>query len=142
MAGEVIYLTVDQIIRFHDLALELGGSEGLRSEQSLASSVFQPQQSAFGEDAYQSIPEKAAAYAYCIVMNHPFVDGNKRTAALTMLTFLDLNGYLFVEDEQQIENMFVDVAAGTVDQGEFFGWVVNHARAIDTVADPTSGRPR
>jgi death-on-curing protein len=129
MADDVIYLTVDQVTRFHALVLaELGGSEGIRSEQMLASSVFQPQQSAFGEDAYASIAEKAAAYAFSIVRNHPFFDGNKRTAALAMFTFLDVNGHEFVEDEDEIEGMFVDLAAGVIDQGEFFGWVVNHVR--------------
>jgi death-on-curing protein len=105
MADDVLYLTIDQVKRFHALVLELGGSDGIRSEQMLASSVFQPQQSAFGEDAYPTVPEKAAAYA-----------------------FLDLNCYDFSDDEHAIEDMFVAVAAGTVDQSEFFGWVVNHCR--------------
>lgn len=58
MADDVVYLTIDQVKRFHALVLELGGTEGIRSEQMLASSVFQPQQSAFAEDAYATIPEK------------------------------------------------------------------------------------
>jgi death-on-curing protein len=135
MTDDVTYLTVDHVKRIHALILELGGADGIRSHQMLASSVFQPRQSAFGEDAYPTIPEKAAAYAFCIVQNHPFVDGNKRTAELTMLTFLDVNGYEFVDDETAIENAFVDLAAGVVDQGEFFGWVVNHAR-VKTATSP------
>jgi len=85
-------------MRFHALVRELGGSDGVRSEQMLASSVFQAQQSAFGEDAYATVPEKAAAYAFFLIQNHPFIDANKRTAELTMMAFFDLNGYKFVED--------------------------------------------
>lgn len=69
-----IFLAVDLVRWYHDEALGFGGAVGLRSEQLLASAVFQPQQSAFGEDAYPTIAEKAAAYGYFIVENHPFVD--------------------------------------------------------------------
>ena len=88
----IIYLTVDQLKDLHTQALTLGGVDGLRSEHLLASAVFQPQQSAFGEDAYATIPEKAAAYGFFIAENQPFLDGNKRTGELALVTFLDLNG--------------------------------------------------
>jgi death-on-curing protein len=124
----VEYLTIDQVVALHAEALTLGGVEGLRSEQLLASAVFQPQQSAFGEDAYPTIPEKAAAYGYFLTENHPFIDGNKRTAAFALLVFLDANGYELVEENAVIEQMFVDLAAKVIGQSEFFGWVCNHVR--------------
>jgi death-on-curing protein len=128
-----IYLTVDEVVAFHAEVLALyGGAEGLRSYHLLASAVMQVQQSAFGEDAYPTIPEKAAAYGFCIAQNQPFIDGNKRTAMLTMVSFLDLNGYQLIEDDDAIAQMFEDVGAGIIDQGEFFGWVVNHARPAPT----------
>lgn len=123
-----IYLTIDQVLEFHNMVLELGGLSGIRSMHMLASAVMQPQQSAFEEDAYQTVADKAAAYGFFIAQNHPFVDGNKRTAELAMTTFLDLNGYELVEDEDLLAQMFEDVARGVVDQSEFFGWVVNHVR--------------
>lgn len=62
---DVIYLTVDQVVEIHDEAVrEFGGMDGLRSLDLLESAVYQPQQSAFGDDAYPSIASKAAAYAY------------------------------------------------------------------------------
>src|SRR5919108_1727717 len=127
----IVYLTVDQVLALHAEALTLGGAEGLRSEHLLAAAVFQPQQSAFGADAYPSLPEKAAAYGYFLTANHPFVDGNKRTAELAVVTFLHLNGYELVDDEDAIAKMFKDIASGIVEQGEFFGWVCNHVRPID-----------
>lgn len=123
-----IYLTIDHVLELHQMILELGGIEGVRSMQLLASAVLQPQQSAFGDDAYESVAERAAAYGYFITQNHPFLDGNKRTGAAAMLTFLDMNGYELVEDDDAIAQMFEDVAASVVEQGEFFGWVVNHTR--------------
>ena len=88
-------LSVDDIIALHEEALTLGngGSEGIRSYHQLASATLQPYQTVFGEDAYPSIPEKAAAHAYFLAESQPFVDGNKRTAALAMTVFLDLNDY-------------------------------------------------
>jgi hypothetical protein len=88
MTCDVTYLTVDQVQRYHALVLEDGGAEGVRSEQMLASPVLRPQQSAFGEDAYLSIAEKAAATPFFLIQNHPFIDANKRTAALSMRPFL------------------------------------------------------
>ena len=90
--------------------------------------VFQPQQSAFEEDAYATIPEKAAAYGFSLAENQPFIEGNKRTAALTMLAFLKLNGYEFDQTNKEIEDMFVSLGAEHIGQGEFTGWVCNHAR--------------
>jgi hypothetical protein len=73
----------------HEIALEYGGGlNGIRSQQTLASAIGQAEASAFGEDAYPTIPEKAAAYGFFIAEGQPVVDGNKRTALLAMETFL------------------------------------------------------
>jgi death-on-curing protein len=123
-----IYLTIDHVLELHRMVMELGGLDGVRSTHSLAAAVMQPQQSAFGEDAYPTLGETAAAYAFFIVQNHPFIDGNKRTGEMAMVTFLDLNGYELDDDEDAIAQMLEDIASGVVDQSEFFGWVVNHTR--------------
>jgi death on curing protein len=128
-ADPVLYLTLDQVIALHDAAVaEFGGLGGIRSPQQLAAAVAQPQQSAFGEDAYATIPEKAAAYGYFIAEAQAFIDGNKRTGALAMETFLQLNGFELQEDDDGIAQMFEDLGAKAIGQGEFFGWVCNHAR--------------
>lgn len=124
----VTYLTIDQVKELHVRTLEFGGLDGVRSEQLLASAVFQAQQSAFGVDAYPSVPEKAAAYGFFLTENHPFIDANKRTAAAAMEVFLEVNGYEFIATDDDAAQMFEDLAAGIVDQGEFFGWVANHSR--------------
>jgi death on curing protein len=124
----VVYLTADQIMDLHSEALTLGGVDGLRSSHLLYSAVAQPEQSAFGEDAHATVPDKAAAYGYFLVMNHPFVDGNKRTGEAAMLVFLELNGFDFTTDQDQIADMFERLAAGDTSQDEFFAWVRDTAR--------------
>jgi death on curing protein len=134
---EILYLTADQVKWMHDeLIREFGGLEGVRSEHLLASAVFQPRQSAFGEDAYDTIADKAAAYGFCIAEDQPFIDGNKRTAATAMLTFLAINGYNLFQTDDEIAVMFEDVGKHIIDQGEFFGWVANHARPAKVVQMP------
>jgi death on curing protein len=128
---EVVSLSVDDLIALHEHALTLGdgGSEGIRSYHQLASAAMQPYQSVFGEDAYPTVPEKAAAHAFFLAESQPFVDGNKRTAALALTVFLDLNGYELLEAEDtELADMLIDLGRGVVEQGEFFGWVLNHSR--------------
>lgn len=123
-----VYIGIDEVVDIHATVIELGGRDGVLSHHALAAAVMQPQQSAFGEDAYPTLAEKAAAYGFFLTQAHAFIDGNKRTAHVTMINFLDLNGYEMIEEEDAIAQMFEDVAAGVVEQGEFFGWVVNHAK--------------
>jgi death-on-curing protein len=127
---EVVYLTADQVKALHKRALEsYGGLEGIRTEQQLYSAIAQPEQSVFGEDAYPTIAEKAAAYGFFIAENQPFIDGNKRTAAAALATFLDLNGYELLEtSDTELAETFEDLGRKKIGQGEFFGWVVNHSR--------------
>ena len=127
---EVIYLTVEIVHSFHVRALkEHGGIAGLRSEELLESAVFQPQQSAFGEDAYPTIASKAAAYGFFLAQNQPFLDGNKRTAAASLLAFLYLNGYALNQTDDQICEAFIGLATKELSQADFFAWIEHHAGA-------------
>lgn len=116
----------------HAIALELdGGLDGIRSTHQLAAAVHQPQQTAFGEDIYPGIAEKAAAYGYFLAQNQPFIDGNKRTAALMLLGFLDVNGYVLDQSDDHIADMFIGLGERTIDRAQFFAWVVRHTRPQD-----------
>lgn len=103
------------------------GREGLGSYESLSSAVQQPRVTFDGKDLYETIPEKAAAYGFGIAESQSFNDGNKRTAVIAMLAFLDLNGFEFYQSDEEMEHMFVALGSGTIDRDEFTGWVVNHA---------------
>lgn len=138
---DVLYITIDQVIEFHHEGLEqFGGLDGIRSRHDLAAAVMQPQQSAFAEDAYATIPEKAAAYGFFIAEAQAFLEGNKRAAAVTMLTFLFINGYELRQTDDEIAQMFEDVGSRVIGQGEFFGWVCNHSRPLSNILKmPSSG---
>ena len=126
---DVLYLTVDHVIDLHAEAIDqFGGADGLRSQDLLESAVFQPQQSAFGEDAYPDVASKAAAYAYGLARNHAFVDGNKRTAAAAMLTFLYLNALELNRSDNEIEEALVCVSANEMSKEDFFRWVLAAVR--------------
>jgi death-on-curing protein len=117
----VRYLTIDQVIEFHGEALrEFGGLDGFRSAHQLSSAVLMPQQSAFGQDAYAGIPEKAAAYGFFIAEAQAFIDGNKRTAAIAMEAFLILNGYELRMTDDEIAELFEKLGSDQIGQGEFF----------------------
>jgi death on curing protein len=125
----IVHLTADQVLDLHAEALTFGGRAGVRSVHLLHSAIGQVEQTVFGEDAYPTVPEKAAAYAYFLARNHPFVDGNKRTAEAAMLVFLELNGFDFVEDQDAIAEMFERLGANDVDQEQFFDWIRERTRA-------------
>ena len=103
--AEVVEIQKDQIKRY-------GGDPGVRDIRLLESAVFQAQAS-FGEQwLHKDIFEMAAAYAYHICQNHPFVDANKRTALAAALMFLELNGISLLDPKGQLADAMFKVAKG------------------------------
>ena len=87
----------------------------LRDFGLLESAVMRPQSSAFGDDAYPTIHEKAGALLHALARNHPFVDGNKRTAWAATHVFYLINGYAVIVDDGDVVALVVDVAEGQLD---------------------------
>ncbi|MBI3804969.1 MAG: type II toxin-antitoxin system death-on-curing family toxin [Nitrospirae bacterium] len=121
---EILFLTVDQVIEVHaDLIEEFGGSHGIRDLGLLQSAIAMPQAGFGDEYLHSNLFEMAAAYLFHLVQNHPFIDGNKRTAALSAFTFLKLNGHALKADEFSFEGIILDVAQGKIGKAavaEFF----------------------
>ena len=89
----IIYLTLEEVLIIHEDQIErYGGSSGLRDITLLESAVYRPQTLFAGRDLYISHFEKAAALLHSLVMNHAFIDGNKRTGTASILVFLESNG--------------------------------------------------
>jgi death-on-curing protein len=87
------YLTLVEVLNLHRQIIEQsGGALGIRDLGALQSALAQPRMTFSGEDLYSTLVDKAAALGFSIIMNHPFVDGNKRTGHAAMETFLVLNG--------------------------------------------------
>lgn len=89
----MIYLSFEDVVDLHDALINrFGGLSGIREKGLLESSLAMPMMAVFGEELYKSIYDKAACYLFSIVKNHPFLDGNKRTASSVALVFLRING--------------------------------------------------
>lgn len=120
--SEPRWITKAQVIRMHAEQLAVfGGPAGLRDEGMLESALGRPQNKwAFGETDYAAL---AAAYAFGIARNHPFVDGNKRAAFMAMMTFLRKNGIAFAPDPAQATVAIQGLAAGEIEEEGLARWI-------------------
>ena len=116
-----IWLLEDVILALHDEQLaEHGGIAGLREPGLLRSALAQPENLvAYGEPDAASL---AASYAYGIARNHPFADGNKRTAAVAALLFLAINGIQWTISEPELVVLTLALAAGELSEAEVAAW--------------------
>ncbi len=113
------HLTVEIVREIHAEAIgRFGGSDGVREMALLESAVAAPQASVGGQSPYQDIAEVATAYLFYVCKNHPFVDGNKRTALGACLIFLRLNGIEPKTDGPAWEELTLAVAASEMDRDE------------------------
>lgn len=120
-------LTRNQILALHkDLIEHTGGAQGLRDEDLLDSAMQAPFQSLGDADAYPSLQQKAARLGFGLVQNHPFVDGNKRIGAHAMLVFLSLNGIELQYGQNELSDVILGIAAGSVSFEELVKWVIEH----------------
>lgn len=113
----VNFLTVDDVLYFHTRELENhGGQEGIRDHAALEAAVEQPKQTWSGEYLYPTHFDMAAAYAFHIAESQAFVDGNKRTAVVSSLTFLAMNGYEINECRMEIYEAMIAIAKKELDK--------------------------
>ena len=120
-------LTLEQLLELHALVVRTtGGSTGLRDLGRLEAAIATQTQNVFGEELYSGIVDKAAALIRGIITDHPFVDGNKRTAMLTGLTLLELHKINFVANPGEIENFAVDIATKHIDIPQISSWLQAH----------------
>jgi death-on-curing protein len=108
-----------------------GGALGVRDLGGLESALAQPRMTYGGEEFYPEIGAKAATLAYSLIMNHPFVDGNKRLGHAAMEVFLVLNGFELHADDDEQESAILNLAASRLSREEFTIWVQGHIRKIN-----------
>ena len=122
------WLEAADIAAIHqEVIAEFGGPPGLRDQGLLESAAARPKHlAAYGP---ASVFELAAAYAFGLARNHPFVDGNKRIALIAAFTFLLLNGWEVQAEETAAVLVFVDLAAGKLDEKELALWLERNSRA-------------
>lgn len=119
---EPVWLPVDLVLAIQESQLrKFGGASGVRDIGALESALDRPRNKWAYENA--GMAELAAAYAFGIARNHPFIDGNKRTALLAIVTFLGLNGIDFAASEAEAAAIIIELAAGTVGEEGLARWI-------------------
>ncbi len=115
---EYHFLSLENVLELHEMQLErYGGATGIRDSGLLESAVLMPQASFGGQYVHNGIFEMAAAYAFHIAENQPFVDGNKRTALAAALVFLDWQEVEIVETDEELYKAMIDLAQKKLDKG-------------------------
>jgi len=117
---KVLFLTLAEVIEIHnDQIQRYGGHAGIRDMNLLSSAAAMPYASFSGTFLHADIYEMAAAYAFHISQNHPFIDGNKRTALASALVFLELNGTGISYPEGKLYEAMIKLASGKMSKNEF-----------------------
>ena len=116
----ITFLTLSEVVDIHaDQIARYGGSDGIRDINLFSEAVVMPFASFSGDYFHSDIYEMAAAYAFHICQNHPFVDGNKRTALASALVFLDMNGKGIIDETGKFYDAMMSLAAGQLSKQEF-----------------------
>lgn len=125
------YLTLNEVLDIHvRLVEQSGGASGVRDLAGIESAIAQPQQSFGGVELNPTIEEKATVLCLSLVMNHPFVDGNKRVGHAAMELFLVLNGYELTAHVDNGEATILALAAGELTREQLLEWVQKHIKPL------------
>jgi len=124
------WLRRDDALGIHEMMLsQHGGAAGVRDEGLLLSALAKPQNRfAYGST---SLPEMAGSYAAGIVLNHPFIDGNKRTGFMLAATFLEINGLEFTATEASVVQNTLALASHDMTEAQYVDWLSENCRAVD-----------
>jgi death on curing protein len=118
--ADPIFLTLAEVIEIHaDQIHRYGGQAGLRDLGLLESALGQPEASFAGAWLHKDLYEIAAAYAYHLCQNHPFIDGNKRTALASALVFLELNGVSIIDPRGRLKTAMIRIASSKLSKDDF-----------------------
>ena len=121
------YLALNEVLElYRQVMARTGGAEGIHDLNGLDSAIAQPRMTFGGEELYPTIVEKASALGFSLIMNHPFVDGNKRAGHAAMETFLVLNGFEIKASIDEQEKIILQVAAGEMKREAFTEWLRAH----------------
>ncbi len=132
MATEVLFLAIDEVLESHACQIQTyGGDDGLRDVGLLESAIAQPQTS-FGGNYLHAFPfEMAAAYLFHLVMNHPFVDGNKRVGLEATLVFLEINNIAIEATDEELVQIVLDTTASKVSKQDIADFFQSHRVSKD-----------
>jgi death-on-curing protein len=128
---EPVWISTAAALSMHARQLaEHGGLNGVRDEGLLESALARAQNLFFYSDTKVDIPRMAASYAYGIATNHPFIDGNKRTALVVSQTFLAMNGFIFTGSFPDEYEVFIALAAGNLTEDQLAQWFAENTKKV------------
>lgn len=123
----MIWLTKEQIISIHsELITATGGLDGVRDDGMLESAIASPFQTFNSIELFPSVVSKAVRLACGLTQNHPFIDGNKRIGAHSMLLVLALNNVAIEYTQKELIDVFLSLASGSINYDQFYSWVTAH----------------
>jgi death-on-curing protein len=125
------YLVLIEVIELHRQIIEQsGGSLGIRDLGAVESALAQPRMTFGGEELYPTLVDKAAAIGFSLIMNHPFIDGNKRIGHAAMEVFLVMNGLEIEASVNEQEEIILSLASGQLEREAFTQWLKSHVKVI------------
>lgn len=125
----MLFLTVEDILESHQNQIDTyGGSHGIRDMGLLESAIAQPEASFGGQYLHADVFEMAAAYLYHLVMNHPFVDGNKRVGLEAALIFLEINDATLDASDEELVNLVLKAIAGDLGKSNIAEFFRSHCK--------------
>ncbi len=127
-------IEIEEALSIHKILIDsFGGADGIRDKSSLSSALQRPFQTFDGEFVYKSILEKAAALVESILINHPFVDGNKRTGYVLLRRYLLQNEIDIIAAEEQKYNFIISIASGEISFEEIAAWLQKNTIQISAL---------
>lgn len=116
-------IDLQEVLKLHEIVIDkFGGSKGVRDQKLLDSAINRPFATFEGEELYKTVEEKASAVLESIIKNHPFHDGNKRTAYLVYRLYLLSEGYDIQATQEEKYRFVIDIAAGKIKYNEIVAW--------------------
>jgi death on curing protein len=130
------FLTLSEVLELHGRVIDqTGGANSVHDLGAIESAVYQPQMTFDGTELYPTLPAKAGALCFSLVMNHGFVDGNKRIGHAAMEIFLVINGWALAAGIDDAEQTILSLAAGNLQRDQLVAWISSHIRPVQTCAD-------
>jgi death on curing protein len=125
----MIFLTLDDVLESHQNQIDTyGGSHGIRDLGLLESAIAQPEASYGGQYLHADLFEMASAYLYHLVMNHPFVDGNKRVGLEVGMIFLEINGVSIEASDEELVDLVLSTTTGQFGKKEIADFFRLHGK--------------
>lgn len=124
-------ILLEDILKVHQFSIDrYGGGNGVRDLGGVASAIARPFQTFGGNDLYPSVFEKAAALGESLIVNHPFIDGNKRTGFLAMASFMAEEGYFLKATQEEAYNFTIQIASGIATFDQIVIWLKENCSPV------------